>query len=90
MDKYKYKRRQIRELNEDVQTMTSTLENLQRDEHDAKLQAVGTTQTPATVTVEAPAVGFTTTFNVSFGEVSREARLAWLTECLFLCVFMCS
>eukprot|EP00058_Branchiostoma_floridae_P007967 XP_002593455.1 hypothetical protein BRAFLDRAFT_119531 [Branchiostoma floridae] len=32
MDKYKYKRRQIRELNEDVQTMTSTLENLQRDE----------------------------------------------------------
>lgn len=32
MDKYKYKRRQIRELQEDLQTMSNTLENLKRDE----------------------------------------------------------
>ncbi|KAL5004553.1 hypothetical protein ScPMuIL_018009 [Solemya velum] len=32
MDKYKYKRRQIRELQEDLQTMSSTLDNLCRDE----------------------------------------------------------
>ncbi|XP_021365244.1 coiled-coil domain-containing protein 39-like [Mizuhopecten yessoensis] len=31
MDKYKYKRRQIRELQEDLQTMSSTLDNLVRD-----------------------------------------------------------
>eukprot|EP00058_Branchiostoma_floridae_P004052 XP_002589540.1 hypothetical protein BRAFLDRAFT_97038 [Branchiostoma floridae] len=55
--------------NKGTEFILTFTENLQRDEHDAKLQAVGTTQTPATVTVEAPAVGFTTTFNVSFGEV---------------------
>lgn len=32
MDKYKYKRRQIRELQEDLQTMSHTLDNLSRDE----------------------------------------------------------
>ncbi|KAK7091050.1 coiled-coil domain-containing protein 39-like [Littorina saxatilis] len=32
MDKYKYKRRQIRELQEDLHTMSTTLENLSRDE----------------------------------------------------------
>lgn len=32
MDKYKYKRRQIRELQEDLHTMSSTLDNLTRDE----------------------------------------------------------
>ncbi|XP_071508551.1 coiled-coil domain-containing protein 39-like [Diadema antillarum] len=32
MDKYKYKRRQIRELQDDLQTMGSTMENLGRDE----------------------------------------------------------
>jgi len=32
MDKYKYKRRQIRELQEDLQTMSNTLDNLRRDE----------------------------------------------------------
>ncbi|KAJ8309699.1 hypothetical protein KUTeg_011564, partial [Tegillarca granosa] len=32
MDKYKYKRRQIRELQEDLQTMSNTLDNLVRDE----------------------------------------------------------
>lgn len=32
MDKYKYKRRQIRELQEDLQTMSNTLDNLKRDE----------------------------------------------------------
>ena len=32
MDKYKYKRRQIRELQEDLQTMSNTLDNLSRDE----------------------------------------------------------
>ena len=32
MDKYKYKRRQIRELQEDLQTMGHTLDNLTRDE----------------------------------------------------------
>ena len=32
MDKYKYKRRQIRELQEDLQTMSHTLDNLCRDE----------------------------------------------------------
>ena len=32
MDKYKYKRRQIRELQDDLQTMSSTMENLGRDE----------------------------------------------------------
>ena len=32
MDKYKYKRRQIRELQEDLQTMGHTLDNLARDE----------------------------------------------------------
>ncbi|XP_072033774.1 coiled-coil domain-containing protein 39-like [Amphiura filiformis] len=32
MDKYKYKRRQIRELQEDLQTMSNTMENLNRDE----------------------------------------------------------
>lgn len=31
-DKYKYKRRQIRELQEDLQTMSRTLDNLSRDE----------------------------------------------------------
>ncbi|KAH3812374.1 hypothetical protein DPMN_140804 [Dreissena polymorpha] len=32
MDKYKYKRRQIRELQEDLQTMSNTLDNLNRDQ----------------------------------------------------------
>ncbi|PIK37807.1 putative coiled-coil domain-containing protein [Apostichopus japonicus] len=32
MDKYKYKRRQIRELQDDLQTMSNTMENLTRDE----------------------------------------------------------
>ncbi|XP_064639257.1 coiled-coil domain-containing protein 39-like [Lineus longissimus] len=32
MDKYKYKRRQIRECQEDLQTMSHTLDNLNRDE----------------------------------------------------------
>ena len=32
MDKYKYKRRQIRELQDDLQTMSSTMENLGRDD----------------------------------------------------------
>ncbi|KAK7484760.1 hypothetical protein BaRGS_00024045, partial [Batillaria attramentaria] len=32
MDKYKYKRRQIRELQDDLQTMSTTLDNLNRDE----------------------------------------------------------
>ncbi|XP_046349187.1 coiled-coil domain-containing protein 39-like isoform X1 [Haliotis rufescens] len=32
MDKYKYKRRQIRELQDDLQTMSNTLDNLTRDE----------------------------------------------------------
>ncbi|XP_046566299.1 coiled-coil domain-containing protein 39-like [Haliotis rubra] len=32
MDKYKYKRRQIRELQDDLQTMSNTLDNLARDE----------------------------------------------------------
>ncbi|XP_048746440.2 coiled-coil domain-containing protein 39-like isoform X1 [Ostrea edulis] len=32
MDKFKYKRRQIRELQEDLQTMSNTLDNLTRDE----------------------------------------------------------
>ena len=39
MDKYKYKRRQIRELQEDLQTMSNTLDNLQRDE-DAYVEMV--------------------------------------------------
>ena len=33
MDKYKYKRRQIRELQEDLQTMSNTMDNLTRDEN---------------------------------------------------------
>ncbi|XP_074657844.1 coiled-coil domain-containing protein 39-like [Tubulanus polymorphus] len=33
MDKYKYKRRQIRELQEDLGTMSNTLDNLVRDEN---------------------------------------------------------
>ena len=32
MDKYKYKRRQIRELKDDLQTMSNTMENLMRDQ----------------------------------------------------------
>ena len=32
MDKYKYKRRQIREMQEDLQTMGRTMDSLQRDE----------------------------------------------------------
>ncbi|KAJ8030943.1 Coiled-coil domain-containing protein 39 [Holothuria leucospilota] len=32
MDKYKYKRRQIREFQDDLQTMSNTMENLTRDE----------------------------------------------------------
>jgi len=32
MDKYKYKRRQIKELQEDVKTMSGTMDQLQRDE----------------------------------------------------------
>ncbi|XP_038050649.1 coiled-coil domain-containing protein 39-like [Patiria miniata] len=32
MDKYKYKRRQIRELQDDLQTMSNTMENLLRDQ----------------------------------------------------------
>ncbi|CAH1781534.1 unnamed protein product [Owenia fusiformis] len=32
LDKYKYKRRQIREMQEDLQTMSHTLDNLTRDE----------------------------------------------------------
>ncbi|XP_064615155.1 coiled-coil domain-containing protein 39-like [Liolophura sinensis] len=39
MDKYKYKRRQIRELQEDLQTMSSTLDNLTRDE-DAYVELI--------------------------------------------------
>ncbi|KAK2144272.1 hypothetical protein LSH36_772g01071 [Paralvinella palmiformis] len=39
MDKYKYKRRQIRELQEDLQTMSNTLENLSRDE-DAYVELI--------------------------------------------------
>ena len=33
MDKYKYKKRQIRELQEDLQAMSFTLDNLTRDEN---------------------------------------------------------
>ncbi len=36
MDKYKYKRRQIRELQEDLQTMSHTLDNLCRDDEAYK------------------------------------------------------
>ncbi len=32
MDKFKYKRRQIRELQDDLQTMSHTLDNLTQDE----------------------------------------------------------
>lgn len=39
MDKYKYKRRQIRELQEDLQTMSNTLDNLSRDE-DAYVELI--------------------------------------------------
>ena len=39
MDKYKYKRRQMRELQEDLQTMSNTLDNLKRDE-DAYVEMV--------------------------------------------------
>ena len=39
MDKYKYKRRQIRELQEDLQTMGHTLDNLTRDEEAWVLHA---------------------------------------------------
>ena len=39
MDKYKYKRRQIRELQEDLQTMSNTLDNLKRDE-DAYVEMI--------------------------------------------------
>ncbi|XP_060558012.1 coiled-coil domain-containing protein 39-like [Ruditapes philippinarum] len=39
MDKYKYKRRQMRELQEDLQTMSNTLDNLNRDE-DAYVEMV--------------------------------------------------
>ncbi|KAK6195619.1 hypothetical protein SNE40_001008 [Patella caerulea] len=39
MDKYKYKRRQIRELQEDLQTMSGTLDNLVRDE-DAYVEMI--------------------------------------------------
>jgi len=39
MDKYKYKRRQIRELQEDLHTMSNTLDNLSRDE-DAYVEMV--------------------------------------------------
>lgn len=39
MDKYKYKRRQIRELQEDLQTMSHTLDNLSRDE-DAYVEMI--------------------------------------------------
>ncbi|XP_041355046.1 coiled-coil domain-containing protein 39-like [Gigantopelta aegis] len=39
MDKYKYKRRQIRELQEDLQTMGNTLDTLTRDE-DAYVQMI--------------------------------------------------
>ncbi|KAK3603714.1 hypothetical protein CHS0354_023327 [Potamilus streckersoni] len=39
MDKYKYKRRQIRELQEDLQTMSNTLDNLKRDE-DAYIEMI--------------------------------------------------
>ena len=39
MDKFKYKRRQIRELQDDLQTMSHTLDNLCRDE-DAYVQMI--------------------------------------------------
>jgi len=42
-DKYKYKRRQIRELQEDLQTMSNTLDNLTRDE-DAYIELIGEKQ----------------------------------------------
>ncbi len=39
MDKFKYKRRQIRELQDDLQTMGHTLDNLSRDE-DAYVEMI--------------------------------------------------
>ena len=39
MDKFKYKRRQIRELQDDLQTMSHTLDNLCRDE-DAYVEMI--------------------------------------------------
>ena len=39
MDKFKYKRRQIRELQDDLQTMSHTLDKLTRDE-DAYVEMI--------------------------------------------------
>lgn len=44
MDKYKYKRRQIRELQEDLQTMGRTLDNLSK--YQSANQLVWTTLLP--------------------------------------------
>ncbi|XP_078677630.1 uncharacterized protein LOC144914054 isoform X1 [Branchiostoma floridae x Branchiostoma belcheri] len=56
--------------NKGTEFILTFTENLQRDQHDPKLQVAGTTQTPATVTVEVPGTAFTTTFNIGYGEVN--------------------
>ncbi|XP_035668453.1 IgGFc-binding protein-like isoform X2 [Branchiostoma floridae] len=45
-------------------------ENAQRNGIDPRLVVAGTTQTPATVSVEVPAAGFQQTFDIKFGEVN--------------------
>ncbi|KAI8501306.1 hypothetical protein Bbelb_205770 [Branchiostoma belcheri] len=55
--------------NKGTEFILTFTENLQRDQHDPKLWVAGTTQTPATVTVEVPGAAFTTTFNIGFGEL---------------------
>ncbi|KAI8522098.1 hypothetical protein Bbelb_018520 [Branchiostoma belcheri] len=56
--------------NKGTEFILTFTENIRRDLHEPRLLVAGTTQTPATVTVEVPAAGFQQTFDIKFGEVN--------------------
>ncbi|XP_078660357.1 IgGFc-binding protein-like isoform X3 [Branchiostoma floridae x Branchiostoma belcheri] len=56
--------------NKGTEFILTFTENMQRDLNEPRLLVAGTTQTPATVTVEVPAAGFQQTFDIKFGEVN--------------------
>eukprot|EP00058_Branchiostoma_floridae_P010573 XP_002596061.1 hypothetical protein BRAFLDRAFT_118067 [Branchiostoma floridae] len=55
--------------NKGTEFILTFTENMQRDLNEPRLLVAGTTQTSATVYVDVLGVGFTTTFNIRFGEV---------------------
>ncbi|XP_019620162.1 PREDICTED: IgGFc-binding protein-like [Branchiostoma belcheri] len=56
--------------NKGTEFILTFTENMQRDLNEPRLLVAGTTQTPATVTVEVPSAGFQQTFDIKFGEVN--------------------